>query len=130
MPGVRVHVGVPWRRGLGSGSGAVGGGFHVESEGKGEGGMGTAKGTGRSMRRRLSKLPFSKLPFRFFQKKKGAQTQTLGSGYPQWVGGLPRDSLPEGVGEQPCETGAIWQIGVLTRKRCMFVAQNGFVDRL
>ena len=49
----------------------AGGGFPVRNEGKGEGGgeggggVGTSKATGKSMRTRLSKLPFSKLPLSF-----------------------------------------------------------------
>ena len=57
-------------RGLGSGSGGWwGGGLPVEMREKGkrggEGGwwVGTDKGTGKSMRTRLSKPPFHKLPF-------------------------------------------------------------------
>ena len=44
----------------------------MENEGKGgrgwgvwDGGVGTGKGTGKSIRTRLSKLPFSNLPFSF-----------------------------------------------------------------
>ena len=41
-------------------------GFPLEHKGKGElGGVGTGEGTGKSMRTRLSKLPFSDLPFSF-----------------------------------------------------------------
>ena len=52
-----------------------GGGFPVKNmrvKGKGVrrvgGGVGTCKGTGKSMRTRLSKLPFSKLPCSLSQK--------------------------------------------------------------
>ena len=54
------------------GSGVGGGGLPVGNEENGKGveraggGVGTSKGTGKSMRMRWSKLPFSKLPFDFF----------------------------------------------------------------
>ena len=71
--GVRVPIGVPgggvWGRVQVGGE--VGGevGFLWKMSEKGEGarrvwgGVGTGKGTGKSMRMRLSKLPFSDLPF-------------------------------------------------------------------
>ena len=52
----------------------VGGGFPVGNQGEGArggegwGGVGTGKGTGKSMHTRLSKLPFSNLPFSFSPK--------------------------------------------------------------
>ena len=66
--------------------GSGGWSFPVKNEGKGEGvgevgayvymrELGTCERTGKSMRTRLSKLPFSKPAFSFSPKEQGAENQ-------------------------------------------------------
>ena len=81
--GVQVPIGVPGRGGLGLGSGGrrvkvvlwkmrengegggEGRGWGGSGVGRVGGGVGTGRGTGKLLHTRLSKLPFSKLPFTF-----------------------------------------------------------------
>ena len=69
------------------------------------GGEGRGEGTGKPVRARLSKLPFSKLPSSFslteensFREGKGTQTKLFGPDIFGWGGGLPR----ERVGAKKC----------------------------
>ena len=64
---LRKGFGVGFR---GGGGGVVGRGW--------EGGVGTGKGTGKSMRTHLSKLPFSNLPFSFSPIESGNSALVIG----------------------------------------------------
>ena len=80
--------------------------------------MGTGKGTGKSMRTRLSKLPFSNLPLSFSQTKSKAFSATKRGGCYGGGGG----SVPLAGPSVPFMGGSVPLTGLFQLFNCRFRA--------